>query len=143
MAEKKQPPKAVRDIGEAIARAMGIDPSKVEIVRASEYGMPNAASSAKREKTLDELFDLHMADALSVVEAAKEQKFDQACCNDCAVRAVAAGQVEGAVRALLKLNVEDGDMFAEVAAMHGLITHVLQDILEERKATEGEGEEQA
>lgn len=141
MAEKKQPPRVVKDIGDAIARALGIDPSKVEMVRASDYGVTNAAADAKREKTLDGLFELHKADALAVVGAAKGQKFDQACCNDCAVRAIAGGQVEGAVRAMLEMSVVEDDLFEDVAALHGLITQVLQDILEDRKATDGEGEE--
>lgn len=140
MAEKKQPPKLARDIGEAIARALGVDPSKVKMVDASvSLGGGRAADGARAEKTLDELFELHKADALAVVEAAKENKFDGACCNGCAVRAVAGGQVEGAVRAMLSLASGE-ELFDDVAALHGLITQVLQDILEDGK---GEEEEQA
>ena len=131
MTDKKQPPKVVKDIGDAIARAPGVDPSKVQMVRASDYGVTNAAADTRREKTLDELFELHKADAMSVVEAAKDQRFDHACCNDCAVRALAAGQVEGAVRALLSLSPRDM-LFEEVAALHSMLTGVLQDILEEQ-----------
>lgn len=135
-----------KKIGEAIAKALGFDARNVRAVRLDESGMAGFADiemggmDGEREDRLDALFELHRADALAVVEAAKEEKHKGACCEDCAVRAVAGGQLEGAVLALLR-NEGDEHLWEVASNMSGLVFQMLEQVLEERKAERGGADE--
>lgn len=132
------------EIAKKLAKAMGLDPSKVKLLGMSVtpsasagVGM-NAASMAKADGALDVLFEHHRDEAMATVELAKGIEHKGACCNDCAVRAVAGGQVEGAVRAFLKLSSRE-DLFRNVQDLHKLVTEALEDILDEDQPDAEEG----
>lgn len=130
MSDKKLPPKAVRSAAEALAKSLGVDPSMIEFI-AVPPSLGDVAGGLEmdeaRARTLDALFDLHRDDAIAAVDIAKGVDRRGACCNDCAVRAVASGQLEGAVRAFLSLADRD-ELFREAATIHSLVTEVLEEI---------------
>lgn len=129
-------PRKADEIGKAIARALGLDPRDVRMLSAgpSMLGMgEEVARGGDRLERMDELFDMHKADALAVVEAAKEQKHAGMCCEGCAVRAIAGGQLEGALLAVLR-NEDDEHLWETARAASGLVIEMLEVVMAERKA---------